>query len=260
MAVLGVDHVQLAMPAGREPDAIAFYEGLLGIPHVPKPAHLARRGGCWFERGDLKVHLGVEADFRPATKAHPAFNLDDVRRLDAALTAAGHAVTDDEPLDGYDRVYVADPFGNRIELMQPMAEPPAAEPPADEWTALRSQLAPDDPPPPAEAVDVVTVSITGPDVETLATITRELVEARLAACGNLVPAVRSIYRWQGAVQDEAEAAVLLHTRADHMPAIIEHVNATHPYDTVQILATAITHADPAYRKWLLAATVRPTPA
>lgn len=88
---------------------------------MPKSAHLAARGGCWFEEGDLKVHLGVEADFRPATKAHPAFIVDDVRGLAIAVAAAGFAVKDDESLDGYDRVYVADPFGNRIELMQPLA-------------------------------------------------------------------------------------------------------------------------------------------
>ena len=121
MAVIGLDHVQLAMPAGREDDAAAFYEGLLGIPRVPKPAHLAARGGCWFESGALKVHLGVDADFRPATKAHPAFVVDDVRALARVLVAAGHEVVDDEPLDGFDRVYVHDPFGNRIELMQPLA-------------------------------------------------------------------------------------------------------------------------------------------
>ncbi len=119
MAVIRLDHVQLAMPAGREADAVAFYEGVLGIPHVPKPDHLAARGGCWFERGDLRVHLGVEADFRPAVKAHPAFIVDDVRGLARAVSAAGLTVHDDEPLDGYDRVYVSDPFGNRIELMQP---------------------------------------------------------------------------------------------------------------------------------------------
>lgn len=108
------------MPAGREVEAAAFYEGLLGIPQVPKPPHLAARGGCWFERSDLKVHLGVEADFRPATKAHPAFLVEAVRGLARAVADAGHRVVDDEPLDGYDRVYVYDPFGNRIELMEPL--------------------------------------------------------------------------------------------------------------------------------------------
>jgi catechol 2,3-dioxygenase-like lactoylglutathione lyase family enzyme len=121
MPVLRLDHVQLAMPAGAEDQAVAFYEGLLGIPHVPKPPHLAQRGGCWFEHGDLKVHLGVDRSFHPATKAHPAFIVDDVRELAERIAAAGYRVVDDEPLEGYDRVYVDDPFGNRIELMQPLA-------------------------------------------------------------------------------------------------------------------------------------------
>lgn len=116
-----LDHVQLAMPSGREDEAAAFYEGLLGIPQVPKPSHLAARGGCWFESGGLKVHLGVDTDFCPATKAQPAFVVGDVQALARAISAAGYDVVDDEPLDGYDRVYVYDPFGNRIELMQPLA-------------------------------------------------------------------------------------------------------------------------------------------
>ena len=119
MRLVRLDHVQLAMPAGREAEAVAFYEGILGIPHVAKPAHLAARGGCWFERDDLKVHLGVAEDFRPATKAHPAFIVDDVRALGSALAVAGVRVVADEPLEGYDRIYAEDPFGNRIELMEP---------------------------------------------------------------------------------------------------------------------------------------------
>lgn len=118
MTVRAIDHVQLAMPAGRESEARAFYGGLLGIPEKAKPPNLARRGGCWFERGALKVHLGVEAQFRPARKAHPAFLVDDVRAMAAALKAAGHRVVEDEKLEGYDRVFVDDPFGNRLELMQ----------------------------------------------------------------------------------------------------------------------------------------------
>lgn len=119
MRVIGVDHVQLAMPAGGEDEATAFYQGLLGIPRVAKPDFLAARGGCWFESDGLKVHLGVDSDFRPARKAHPAFIVDDVQALATAIAAAGHEVVDDEPLHGYDRVYVDDPFGNRIELMEP---------------------------------------------------------------------------------------------------------------------------------------------
>ncbi len=72
MPVTALDHVQLAIPPGREAAARAFYAGLLGIPEAPKPPNLTHRGGCWFERGALKVHLGIEVEFRPARKAHPA--------------------------------------------------------------------------------------------------------------------------------------------------------------------------------------------
>lgn len=119
MRLTAIDHVQLAMPPGREAEARRFYEQTLGIPELPKPAHLAKRGGCWFERGALKVHLGVEADFRPARKAHPAFLVEDLPRLKAAVAAGGYTMKTDEPLEGYDRIYVDDPFGNRIELMEP---------------------------------------------------------------------------------------------------------------------------------------------
>ena len=121
MPLTGLDHVQLAMPPGEEDRAVAFYAGLLGLGHVPKPPALAVRGGCWFERGDLKVHLGVEADFRPARKAHPAFRVQDLRTLIATLESGGIAVdTAGEPLEGFERVYVDDPFGNRLELMEPL--------------------------------------------------------------------------------------------------------------------------------------------
>jgi catechol 2,3-dioxygenase-like lactoylglutathione lyase family enzyme len=114
-----IEHVQLAMPAGGEDRARAFYSAILGIPEIAKPPNRATRGGCWFERNDLKIHLGVEAEFRPARKAHPALLVADLKTLTERLTAAGHAVRADEPLEGYQRVYVDDPFGNRIELMEP---------------------------------------------------------------------------------------------------------------------------------------------
>jgi catechol 2,3-dioxygenase-like lactoylglutathione lyase family enzyme len=122
MKVTQLDHVQLAMPAAGEDQARAFYQDALGIPEVPKPPHLARRGGCWFERDTLKIHLGVEADFRPARKAHPALLVEDLSALEATLRSLGYTVRDDEPLEGYHRVYVDDPFGNRIELMEPRPE------------------------------------------------------------------------------------------------------------------------------------------
>jgi catechol 2,3-dioxygenase-like lactoylglutathione lyase family enzyme len=108
------------MPAGREDEARQFYAGLLGIPERAKPAHLAARGGVWFESEAVKLHLGVEADFRPARKAHPALLVRDLRALVDRLRQAGVPVID-EPLAGYHRVYVADPFGNRLELMEPTA-------------------------------------------------------------------------------------------------------------------------------------------
>jgi catechol 2,3-dioxygenase-like lactoylglutathione lyase family enzyme len=118
MRVRRLDHILLAMPAGRESDARKFYQGILGIPETIKPPNLAARGGCWFEDGELKIHLGVEKNFAPARKAHPAFIVDDLAGLEAALVKAGYAVSHDAPLEGYDRIFVDDPFGNRIELMQ----------------------------------------------------------------------------------------------------------------------------------------------
>jgi catechol 2,3-dioxygenase-like lactoylglutathione lyase family enzyme len=120
MPIDRLDHVQLAMPAGGEQAARAFYGGVLGIGEVAKPPSLAARGGCWFECGTLKVHLGVDPDFRPARKAHPAFIVRDLATLVAALEREGHGVDADQPLAGYARVYVDDPFGNRIELMEPL--------------------------------------------------------------------------------------------------------------------------------------------
>ena len=107
------------MPAGGEDAARKFYGGILGIAEIAKPAHLAKRGGCWFERDELKIHLGVESDFRPARKAHVALLVADLRELREKLGASGHACKEDEPLEGYQRVYVDDPFGNRVELMEP---------------------------------------------------------------------------------------------------------------------------------------------
>jgi catechol 2,3-dioxygenase-like lactoylglutathione lyase family enzyme len=118
MTVIAIEHVQLAMPPGREEEARAFYAGLLGMVEVRKPAHLAARGGAWFEAGEVKVHLGVEESFRPARKAHPAFVVADLEELVGRLRAAGHEAVEDQPLAGWQRIYIADPFGNRIELME----------------------------------------------------------------------------------------------------------------------------------------------
>ena len=117
MQVEALDHVQLAMPAGGEPAARAFYTGILGIPERAKPAQLAARGGVWFERGALKVHLGVEQNFVPARKAHPAFVVRDLATLVARLREAGHEAVEDRTPEGRHQIYTADPFGNRLEFL-----------------------------------------------------------------------------------------------------------------------------------------------
>lgn len=119
MTVVGLHHVQLAMPVGGETTATDFYERLLGIPRVAKPAHLEVRGGCWFEAETVRVHLGVEEDFRPAKKAHPALLVEDLESVRQLLVDEGVEVIDDQPLPGYDRIYTFDPFGNRVELLSP---------------------------------------------------------------------------------------------------------------------------------------------
>ena len=115
----GIDHVQLAMPPGPEAEARAeeFFAGLLGLPRVPKPPQIAGRGGCWSERRAVKVHLGVEQDFRPARKAHPALVVSDLDALLRELDRAGHPTRRAEGAPGNPQWYVDDPFGNRIELI-----------------------------------------------------------------------------------------------------------------------------------------------
>ena len=115
--IIGLDHVQLAIPAGGEDEAREFFVGLLGMNEVAKPANLAPEG-CWFESGSLFLHIGVDPEFRPATKAHPALLVDDLEGLRARLCAAGVAIRDASAIKGYARLFVSDPFGNRIELME----------------------------------------------------------------------------------------------------------------------------------------------
>jgi catechol 2,3-dioxygenase-like lactoylglutathione lyase family enzyme len=118
MRITAIDHVQLSMPAGQEARAKEFYADILGLKQVPKPEALAQRGGVWFENESVKVHLGVENEFRPARKAHPAFIVEGMRELIAVLKSNGYPVTVAESMAGIERVHVADPFGNRIELME----------------------------------------------------------------------------------------------------------------------------------------------
>lgn len=111
------------MPVAGKEAVRTFFSQLLGLAEVPKLPHLAVRGGCWFEQGPVRVHLGVERDFAPARKAHVAFLVQGLPGLRLRLAAAGIEAKDDQPFEGYDRTYVADPFGNRIELIERKRQP-----------------------------------------------------------------------------------------------------------------------------------------
>ena len=121
--ITGLHHIQLAIPAGQEETCRQFWGQTLGLAELTKPAGLAGRGGCWFGGGGLEVHLGVEADFTPARKAHPGIVVDGLADLAAKLEAAGATVVWDTELEGHDRFYSSDPFGNRLEFLEPASKP-----------------------------------------------------------------------------------------------------------------------------------------
>jgi catechol 2,3-dioxygenase-like lactoylglutathione lyase family enzyme len=112
-----IDHVQLAMPSGEEAKAIAFYSGVLGMREIAKPPVLAARGGAWFAAGEAQIHLGVEQEFRPAKKAHVALAIKQAADLRRKLVAAGYPVRDDDAVEGMQRFFTDDAFGNRIEFI-----------------------------------------------------------------------------------------------------------------------------------------------
>ncbi len=118
--IAAIDHVQIAIPAGGEVVARAFYADLLGLTEVPKPASMAARGGAWYQTGGVKVHLGVEQNFRANEKAHVAFRVSDVEGLANKAVALGFQVKHDDDLPGYMRAFLYDPFGNRIEILKPI--------------------------------------------------------------------------------------------------------------------------------------------
>ena len=118
MAILRINHVQLAMPRGLEDQARRFYGGVLGLREIPKPAALAARGGAWFELGDAQLHLGVDPEFHPAKKAHVAFDVEDLDTVAARCQAAGYAPRRGDQIPGQRRFFVDDPFGNRLEVVE----------------------------------------------------------------------------------------------------------------------------------------------
>ena len=117
MALQRIDHVQVAGPPGCEPAARDFYGNVLGLREIPKPPPLADRGGVWFELGTHEVHVGVEENFRPARRAHPALTCTDIDELAGRLASAGALVDWNDDISGVRRFYTADPFGNRLEIV-----------------------------------------------------------------------------------------------------------------------------------------------
>ncbi|MED1950761.1 VOC family protein [Brevibacillus centrosporus] len=117
-AWMGFDHVQLAAPVGCEEEARRFFGDLLGMTEVPKPEKLKVRGGVWFQCGPQMIHIGVEAAFQPAKKAHPAFLVGNIERLMAHLQESGIPLRVDDEIPGVIRFFTEDPFGNRLEFME----------------------------------------------------------------------------------------------------------------------------------------------
>jgi catechol 2,3-dioxygenase-like lactoylglutathione lyase family enzyme len=120
-AFAAVNHVQVSIPAGGEQRCRAYWGDLLGLVEVPKPPVLAARGGCWFQGPGFQVHLGVEPDFQPARRAHPGFEVRGLREIADRLAEHGYPVTFSDEVPGQDRFHTADPFGNRIEFLEPHA-------------------------------------------------------------------------------------------------------------------------------------------
>jgi catechol 2,3-dioxygenase-like lactoylglutathione lyase family enzyme len=112
-----IDHVQLAAPPGSEEEARRFYRDVLGMREISKPPLLAKRGGAWFASGVVQIHTGIEEDFRPARKAHPALRCEDYDALLARLLASDIAVSEVNDIPGVRRAHIYDPLGNRIELI-----------------------------------------------------------------------------------------------------------------------------------------------
>jgi ubiquinone/menaquinone biosynthesis C-methylase UbiE/catechol 2,3-dioxygenase-like lactoylglutathione lyase family enzyme len=138
--ITGFDHVQVTAPRDREAEARAFYVEVLGLVEIPKPAVLAARGGAWYRCGDLQLHLGLEDDYTPQRKAHPAFRVRDLEEMRARLAAAGAPITVDAQLPGYQRFETHDPFGNRLEFMHRLDDSPAETDPEDAAERIKRQV------------------------------------------------------------------------------------------------------------------------
>ena len=121
MLIKRIDHIQLAAPVGNEEEARAFFHGVLGLQEVEKPEELKKNGGVWFSNGQVDIHIGIEKEFVPAKKAHPAFEVSDVEALGSHILEKGVEIEWDDRLPGAKRFYVSDPAGNRLEFLEWLA-------------------------------------------------------------------------------------------------------------------------------------------
>ncbi|TMU87670.1 glyoxalase [Bacillus sp. BHET2] len=113
-----IDHIQIAAPKGCEQEAKKFYGDIIGLKEIPKPSNLQGRGGCWFQYGKQEIHIGVQDDFVPATKAHPGLLVSNLSSLMRTMKEKGIEIKEDTPIKGRARFFVSDPFGNRIEFLE----------------------------------------------------------------------------------------------------------------------------------------------
>ncbi|MDZ5471120.1 glyoxalase (plasmid) [Bacillus sp. 31A1R] len=117
-SLVEIDHVQLAGPKGCEEEARIFYGKILGLTEIPKPENLQKRGGCWFKFGRQEIHIGIQEDFLPAKKAHPGFIVENLHLLRERLELEKIEIKEEPPIEGRERFFVSDPFGNRIEFLE----------------------------------------------------------------------------------------------------------------------------------------------
>ncbi|KQL20347.1 VOC family protein [Cytobacillus solani] len=114
----GIDHIQLVAPEGCESQARTFFGEILGLKEIPKPENLRKRGGCWFQCGNQEIHIGIQEGFVPAKKAHPGLVVENLEALRESLLSQEIIIKEEPPIEGRNRFFVDDPFGNRIEFLE----------------------------------------------------------------------------------------------------------------------------------------------
>ena len=118
LKVIGIDHIQIAVPRALEGQCLAFYREVLGLEEIAKPPELRGRGGAWFQAGPIQVHIGIDAEGSPPSKRHICFLVADSGAAKAAIAADGVFIEGESQTDGLARFFIRDPAGNRLEIGQ----------------------------------------------------------------------------------------------------------------------------------------------